>query len=88
MLVRGAAPDYLIAAIPVLGALVVVHFRTRYRLVLMPWLFVAGAESLAALNYAAIGLEHAAIAAALLWLTWLNVRHPTIVEYELQRARR
>jgi hypothetical protein len=80
MLASGYLPDYLIAAVPVFAALVVAHFRTRYRLVLMPWLCVACVDALARLRFETLGLVDLAIAAALLILTWLNVRYPLVVE--------
>src|SRR5690606_13274683 len=66
---RGEA-TLLIAAVPVLGALVVVHFRTRYRLVLMPWLFAIGAASLSRLDFASLRIVDAGIGIALLLVAW------------------
>src|SRR5690606_14221798 len=46
LVAQGQPPVYFLAAAPVLLALVMVHFRSRYRLVLMPWLCLAGADAL------------------------------------------
>lgn len=80
MFASGYWPDYLVAAVPVFAALVVVHFRTRYRLVLMPWLCVAFVDALARLRFETLGPVDLAIAFALLVLAWINVRRPLVVE--------
>lgn len=84
LLVIGRPPDYLLAAVPVLLALVVVHFRSRYRLVLMPWLCLAGADALLRIEYFSLGALHWAALGLLLLLTALHVRHPLIVEHDDQ----
>jgi hypothetical protein len=84
MLATRHIPDYLIVALAVLLALVLVHFRSRYRLVLMPWLCLAAAETLQRVELQALGLADGMMAALLLALVWLHARHPLLVEHEGQ----
>jgi hypothetical protein len=84
----GSRPDFLLATLPVLGAIVAVHFRSRYRLVLMPWVSLAVATSIVAVDPAKLGAPEAAVATLLALLTWRNVRHPLVVEDLRQAAPR
>lgn len=86
--VSGVWPEILLAMVPVFGAIVVVHFRSRYRLVLMPWVSLAAATSIVAVDPAQLGATEAAVAALLALLTWRNVRHPLVVEDLRQAAPR
>jgi len=88
LLVSNHWPDYLLVAVPVLLSLVVVHFRSRYRLVLMPWLFLAGAECCLRLEPATIGLPAWLGLTALLVLSGIQVRRPLIIEHDDQIPRR
>ncbi len=82
--VSGDAPPWLLAPAPVLLALVMVHFRSRYRLVLMPWLALAAAQAVLGL------LAHPPSVAAwgglalVLSLALALIRWPPIVEHPSQ----
>ncbi len=86
LIVVGRLPDYLLAAAPVLLALIMVHFRSRYRLVLMPWLCLAGADALLRIEYQSLGALHWAGLGLLLLIAAVHVRHPLIVEHDGQIA--
>lgn len=71
---------YMIPAIFLYLATVSVHFRTRYRLNLIPWLVVAGAVALSNISVADLNIQHWAILIALyLFGIWL-VRNPMRIE--------
>lgn len=82
--VSGAAPLWLLAAAPVLLALVVVHFRSRYRLVLMPWLALAAAQAALALPARPPSMADWGGLAAVLLLALALMRWPPIVEHPSQ----
>lgn len=82
--VSGTAPLWLLAAAPVLLALVVVHFRSRYRLVLMPWLALAAAQGALALPARPPSMADWGGLAAVLLLALALMRWPPIVEHPSQ----
>jgi hypothetical protein len=84
LLMLGRPPDYLLATLPVLLAMIMVHFRSRYRLALMPWLCLAGADALLQIEYQSLGVPHWAALGILLVLAAAQVRYPLIVEHDDQ----
>jgi len=84
--ISGTVHWWLVAAIPVLLALVVVHFRSRYRIVLMPWLALSIAQAWLAVASKPPGAAGWGVLLACLWVSALLVEHPPLVEHESQAS--